>query len=90
MSQMPAFMELPETPPAPPRERSAGLALVLATLFGPFGLLYATTWGGLFMLFVCIVVGVSTVGVGLLFAWPVCMLWAYVAAAGGADETVAG
>lgn len=90
MSKIPAFMDLPDTQPAPQRERSAGVAVALAALFGPFGLFYASVGGGLFMLFVCLVVGVSTVGVGLLFAWPVCILWAWVATAGStAPESAA-
>jgi hypothetical protein len=80
MTQLPPFLDLPpHTEEAPPKSQK--LAVVLATLFGPFGLFYASPVGGLFMTFVCAVVGVGTVGVGLLLAWPVCIFWAYVATA---------
>ena len=61
--------------------------MLLALLFGPLGLFYASRIGGFFMTFVCLVVGVGTVGVGLLFAWPVCILWAYVATASETGES---
>lgn len=80
MSPLPPFMDLPPAPAEPPRPKSRRIAVLLAVLFGPLGLYYASPVGGLFMTFVCVVVGIGTVGVGLLFAWPVCILWAYVAA----------
>ena len=80
MSPLPPFMDLPPTPAEEPRPRSPGIAVLLAVLFGPLGLFYASPVGGMFMTFVCLVVGIGTVGVGLLFAWPVCILWALVAA----------
>ena len=80
MSHVPPTFERPSTAPDARGRVSLKLAVLLAVLFGPLGLFYSTFWGGLFMTFVCMVVGVGTVGVGLLFAWPVCILWAYVAA----------
>jgi hypothetical protein len=80
MSHVPPAFGRPSTEPEPRRPPSVKLAVVLAVLFGPLGLFYASPVGGLFMTFVCMVVGVGTVGVGLLLAWPVCILWAYVAA----------
>lgn len=52
--------------------------MLLAALFGPLGLFYTSILGGFFTLFLAIVVGVSTVGVGLPFVWIFCVLWAYV------------
>lgn len=79
MSKLPPFLDLPDAPPEPPRTKSRGLAVLLATLFGPLGLFYASPVGGLLMTLVSLTVGLFTVGVGLLFAWPVCILWAYAA-----------
>ncbi len=73
-------MNLPPAPAEPRKPKSGKTAVLLAALFGPLGLFYASRVGGIFMTFVCVVVGIATVGVGLLFAWPVCILWAYVAA----------
>lgn len=59
-------------------EKSMGLAVVLAAIFGPLGLFYSSIIGGLIMLPVSVLVGVLTLGIGFLFTWPVCILWAYL------------
>lgn len=86
MSSLPPFLDLPaETrPPRPPR--SVRKAVLLAVLFGPLGLFYVSTVSGVLMTFITLVAGFFTVGVGLLFAWPVCVVWAYIAAATQRDE----
>ncbi len=86
MSSLPPFLELPaETRPQRP-PRSVRTAVLLALLFGPLGLFYVSTVSGVLMTFITLVAGFSTVGVGLLFAWPVCVVWAYIAAATQHDE----
>ena len=63
------------------------LALLLAALFGPLGLLYATIHGGLIMLCVFIVlfiiITIFTLGFGFMLPFfiisPTCVLWAYMA-----------
>lgn len=90
MANLPPFMELPPTPEEPRKPKSWKKALLLTLLFGPLGLFYASRAGGFLMTWVCIVVGIGTVGVGLLLAWPVCMLWAYVATASQEEPPVAG
>lgn len=81
MSSLPPFLELPpETrPPRPPR--SVRTAVLLALFFGPLGLFYVSIVGGVLMTFITAVAGLSTVGLGLFLAWPVCIAWAYIAAA---------
>lgn len=74
MSKRPPFPDLPDAPREPPRRKSRGLAVLLATRFGPLGLFYASPVGGLLMTLVSF-----TVGVGLLFARPVCILRPYAA-----------
>jgi hypothetical protein len=59
--------------------KSTGLAIVLAVLFGPIGLLYSTVMGAAVMFIVNIIVAVVTVGFGLLLTWPICGIWAFVA-----------
>ena len=81
MSHVPPAFDRPGTEPEPGKPPNVKIAVLLAVLFGPLGLFYSSPVGGVFMTFVCAVVGVGTVGVGLLLAWPVCILWAYVAAA---------
>lgn len=56
-----------------------GLAVVLAAIFGPLGLFYSSIVGGFVMLAVSFVVGLITLGFGLIVTWPVCIFWAYMA-----------
>ncbi len=60
-------------------QKSTGTAFILAFLFGPLGLLYASTAGGIIMFFGGLIIGVVTLGIGLLFIWPICIIWAVVA-----------
>lgn len=61
--------------------KSVGLAILLTFLFGPLGMLYSTVIGAILMFFVSIVVAVVTLGLGLLVTWPICIIWAGMAAA---------
>ena len=60
-------------------KKSAGLAFLLAFLFGPLGLLYASVVGGLVMICVGIIIFFLTAGLGEIFVWIVCIIWAIVA-----------
>ncbi|HEX8273860.1 MAG TPA: hypothetical protein VF615_14575 [Longimicrobiaceae bacterium] len=81
MSSLPPFLELPPETRPPPPPRSVRTAVLLALFFGPLGLFYVSTVGGVMMTFITAVAGLSTVGLGLFLAWPVCIVWAYIAAA---------
>ena len=59
--------------------KSMGTALLLAALFGPFGLLYASVLGGVVMLILTIVLAIFTFGLSIFLTWPVTMIWAAVA-----------
>jgi len=59
--------------------KSMGLAIVLALLFGPLGLLYSSVLAAVVMFVVSIVVAIFTMGIGLLFTNPICAIWAGVA-----------
>jgi hypothetical protein len=59
--------------------KSMGVALLLAAAFGPLGLLYASVTGGIIMLVVDLIVAVVTLGFGLIFMWPIPIIWAAVA-----------
>ncbi len=80
MSSLPPYLDLPPTPEEPRKPKSVPMAVLLALFLGPLGLFYPSPLGGLFMTFVCVILGIGSVGVGLLFAWPVCIIWAYVTA----------
>ena len=60
--------------------KSTGVAIILTVLFGPLGMLYSTIWGGIIMGIVSLIVGIVTLGIGLLITWPICVIWAAVAA----------
>ena len=66
--------------------KSMGIAILLAVIFGPAGMLYSTIPGGLIMIgitFVIGLIGILTAGFGLILLiplWPVYIIWAAVAA----------
>lgn len=62
------------------KPKSVGVALLLALLFGPLGLMYSSVSGGVIMLILSIIIGLITVGIGLVFVWIGCVIWAVVAA----------
>jgi hypothetical protein len=61
-------------------DKSVPLALLLAFLFGPLGLMYASLAGGVFLVLVAAAGVVPTLGFVLVFVWPASMVWAVVAA----------
>ena len=60
--------------------KNVGLAAVLGFFFGPLGMCYATLKGALIMFLVNIVIGIFTLGFGVFLTWPICAIWAYMAA----------
>ena len=60
--------------------KNVGLAAGLGFFFGPLGMCYATLKGALIMFLVNIVIGIFTLGFGVFLTWPICAIWAYVAA----------
>lgn len=59
--------------------KSMGVAIILTVLFGPLGMLYSTILGGIIMCVISLIVGIVTLGFGLLLTWPICIIWAAVA-----------
>ncbi|MFQ6083954.1 MAG: hypothetical protein ACE5WD_11455 [Candidatus Aminicenantia bacterium] len=59
--------------------KSMGVAILLTVLFGPLGMFYSTIWGAIIMIVVSAVVGLLTLGFGLIITWPICVIWAAVA-----------
>lgn len=60
--------------------KSVGVAILLAVLFGPLGMLYSTVSGGVIMLVVNIIIFLPTLGIGWLVTYPICIIWAAIAA----------
>jgi hypothetical protein len=60
--------------------KSVGTAILLAALFGPLGMFYSTVGGATIMCIVSFFVLVGTFGFGILITWPICIIWAAVAA----------
>lgn len=59
--------------------KSLGIALLLTFIFGPIGMFYATVWGGFIMLLINLVIGIPTFGLGLIFTWPIQLIWVTLA-----------
>lgn len=61
-------------------DKSPGIAILLTVLLGPLGMFYSTITGAIVMLIVSFLVAIVTFGLGLIITWPICIIWAYVAA----------
>lgn len=70
--------------------KSVGVSLLLTFFFGPLGMLYSTIWGGIIMIVVSFIVGLISLGFGLIFMWPICMIWGAVAANSYNQKLLAG
>ena len=76
-----AVPDFPTDHPKPPRQpKDVRTAVLLALFLGPLGLMYVSVGAGLFMLFLLIVLGLFTVGIGIAPVWGLSVLWAYLAA----------
>lgn len=62
------------------KAKSVGVAFILAFLFGPLGLLYASVAGGIIMFIIAIPLAIITLGISIIFTNLICCVWAVVAA----------
>ena len=69
------------------KQKSVGVALLLAFFFGPLGLLYASVMGGVIMLILGVIIGIFTLGLGLIIVWIGSIIWAVVAANNANSKT---
>ena len=60
--------------------KSVAAAIILAVFFGPLGMLYSTVAGALVMMLVSFVLAIMTAGISFFLTWPICIIWAAVAA----------
>ena len=70
--------------------KNVGIAVILAFLFGPLGMFYATTSGALIMMAISLIAAFITLGFGLLLTWPICVIWAGMAASDHNKKLMAG
>ena len=75
MSQHPISPTVVVTP-----TKSVGIAVILAFLFGPLGMLYSTVIGAIVMFLLNLGAVFLTAGFGLVVTWPIGVVWAAVAA----------
>jgi hypothetical protein len=76
-----AVPDFPTDHPLPPSEpKNVRTAVLLALFLGPVGLFYSSFAGGFFCLFLLVVLGLFTVGMGIIPVWGLSVLWAYLAA----------
>lgn len=59
--------------------KSVGISIALTLFFGPLGMFYSTILGAIIMGIIDIIVGIFTLGIGLLFTWPIQIIWAAIA-----------
>ena len=59
--------------------KSVGVSIILTVLFGALGMLYSTVLGAVIMIVLSIIVGFLTFGFGLIFIWPIAIIWGAVA-----------
>lgn len=85
----------PSVPPksAEPAPKSLAMAVLLAGLFGPLGMVYSTLSGALVMLLISLSLLLASgedLALGnlysLLIAWPVCVVWSAIAAEAWNEE----
>ncbi len=60
--------------------KNVGTAVALALFFGPLGMFYSTIVGAIIMMVISLVVGIPTLGLGLLITVPLGAVWAGIAA----------
>lgn len=59
--------------------KSMGISIALTLFFGPLGMFYSTILGAIVMIIIDIIVGIFTLGFGLLVTWPIQVVWAAIA-----------
>lgn len=59
-------------------QKSVGMAVLLTIFFGPLGMFYSTIVGGIVMLPLFVLIGILTLGFGLVALWPIAVIWAAV------------
>ncbi len=60
--------------------KSVGISIILTVIFGPLGMFYSTIPGAIIMLIVSGIVGLVTLGYGLIVTHPICVIWGALAA----------
>lgn len=59
--------------------KSVGISIALTLFFGPLGMFYSTVAGAIVMIIIDLIVGILTLGIGLLVTWPIQVIWAAIA-----------
>ena len=59
--------------------KSVGISIALTLFFGPLGMFYSTIIGAITMSIITLIVGIFTMGIGLIIIWPINVIWAAIA-----------
>ena len=59
--------------------KSVGISIALTLFFGPLGMFYSTIIGAIIMSIITVIVGIFTMGIGLIIIWPINVIWAAIA-----------
>lgn len=58
--------------------KSVGASIALTFFFGPLGMFYSTVTGAIIMLVLYLVIGLFTLGLGLIVLHPIAIIWGAV------------
>lgn len=58
--------------------KSVGISIALTLFFGPLGMFYSTIIGAIIMSIITLIVGIFTMGIGLIIIWPINVIWAAI------------
>jgi len=58
--------------------KSVGASIALTFFFGPIGMFYSTLTGAIIMLVLYLVIGLFTLGLGLIVLHPIAIIWGAV------------
>lgn len=72
------------------RTKNIGIAIILTVFFGPLGMLYSTITGAIVMMILSVLIAIVTLGFGLLITWPICIIWAGIAASNHNKQLISG
>jgi len=59
--------------------KSVLVAFLLTLFFGPLGMFYSTVVGAIIMIVLYLVIGIITLGLGLIVLHPIAIIWACIA-----------
>jgi hypothetical protein len=70
--------------------KSVGASIALTFFFGPLGMFYSTVMGAIIMLVLYLIIGLLTIGLGLIVLHPIAVIWGAIAVSNENKKIAAG